>query len=195
MEAAAERMSRLAGAAVILLVMPLCAVAETLYFPQPPPPERPGWEASTNAVLNLTDSGSRYFRIRMSVNGSLHNCAMLEFGVDANANGCLERNEVEMSVGWDCGEWTCRDRVNGLRSMAARQSGLRRMDFLMNVRGMDSASYLLDARDGGSLFSDISHGGLFNPSWNMVRLVTRGDSPLESASVRLFHEPFIIKIQ
>ena len=50
MMSAYVRISRLISTAVILLAAPLCAVAEVLYFPQPPPPERPGWEASTNAV-------------------------------------------------------------------------------------------------------------------------------------------------
>ena len=193
--AVADNLLQIACAVAILFAAPLCAVSEALYFPQSPPSERPGWEVSTNVVVNLSDSGSRCFRVRMSVNGSHYNCAMLEFGVDANANGRLERNEVEMSVGWNCGEWICRDRVNGLQSMASRPSGRRKIDFLLNMHEMDNSSFLLNAQDDVPLFSNIQTQGLFNPSWNLVRLVTRGDSPLESASIRLFHEPFIIKIQ
>lgn len=188
-------LTEIAALLALAIVSAPLAVAGLVSLSQPSATGMLDGEASTNSVVCLTDCDSCRFRIRMSVNGNDYNCAMLEFGTDANGNGTLERNEVELAVGWDCGEWICRDRVNGRVSSVARPAGLRKLDWLLYLRGDSHAPFGLVARDGDALFQDMPIQGLFKPSWNLARLVTRGGSPLESASVKHFPAPFIITIR
>ena len=175
--------------AALSLSAPILAVAGLVTFSQPPP--QSAEETSTNAVVCLTDANASRFRVRMALNGNDYNCAMLEFGVDENANGVLERNEIDLSLGWDCGEWICRDRRGGNVSCASRPAGRRKLEVQVYLRG-DGTPYRVDAKDGEPVFRDVDASALFNPNWNLARLVTRGGTSLESASVKHFPAPFVI---
>ena len=178
-----------------LSALPLCAQAERLRLRQPQPAQQPVGEAATNAVVCLTDRDASRFRIVMSVDGGEAGCAMLEFGCDADGNGVLDRCEVELSVGWDCGEWVCRDRRNGFVATAARTPGRRSLDMRVRIDRDSGEAIGLDASDGEALFQGMPLGGLFNPAWNVARLVTRGGESVESASVLHLPEPLVITIR
>ena len=186
--------SRRVFAVALLLSAPALSVAGLLAFVQPQSTLDTVREAETNSVSCFADANASRFRIRLVVNGNDYNCAMLEFGVDESGNGLLDRNETDLSIGWDCGEWVCCNRRTGVVSCASRAAGSRSLELLVYLRG-DGTPYRFEAKDGGPVFQDIPVNALFSQTWNLARLVTRGGTPLESASVKHFPAPFVITLR
>ena len=89
------------------------------------------------------------------------------FGHDANEDGVLGIEEGEWSIGWDCGEWSWRDRCS---NAACRVEG--------TAQRLDMALYLNRDREAKSLassvFPSVVSPTCFNPNWNLARVVSRG---------------------
>lgn len=152
-------------------------------------------ETGTNAVVSLVGLDAASLNIIMDVNAGNYSCAMLEFGTDVNGNGVLDRCEVDMAVGWDCGEWVCRDRRRRLVSAASRAPGRRRLDWKLFSNRGSVIPCRHEACDAGLLFQDMPADGLFRADWNLVRLVTRGGAPVEAVRVWTGRAPFVITVR
>ena len=84
-----------------------------------PPSQYADTEADTNTVVCSAAVADNRFRLFLELDAMTNNCVMVEFGVDSDSNGALERNEIEFSVGWDCGEWIWRDSRGGANGYGA----------------------------------------------------------------------------
>ena len=51
-------------------------------------------------------------------------------------------------------------------------------------------------RSAASVFRDVDISSLFNPEWNMARVVVRGERPVgEAVKSVLFPHPFVLRLR
>ena len=167
----------------LALLLPLAANAAKVALPAPAQSPFADTEATTNGVVCAVDAADNQFRISLELDATTNNSVLVEFGVDSDGSGMLERGEVEFSVGWDCGEWAYRDLVSGFCESAAAASGRRKLEWTLSLNPDKSPRTLL-ARDGAAaMFSGPAPATFFNVAWDMVRVVRRGSGQAgESAS-------------
>ena len=168
---------------LLAMLLPLAANAARVALPAPAPSPFADTEAATNGVVCAVDAADNRFSVSLELDAATNNCVLVEFGVDSDGSGTLERGEVEFSVGWDSGEWTYRDLVSGLCESAATASGRRRLEWTLSLNPDKSPKTLL-ARDGAAaVFRGAAPATFFNLAWNRVRVVRRGPGQAtESAS-------------
>ena len=142
-------------------------------------------ESVTNVMFNAGVDGVRRFSLAIELEASISNNVEVAFGRDVNTNGVLDRFEADLKVGWDAGEWFCRDRREGVERRVARGDGRRRLDWQLRLDA-DRVPMALVASDAtgpvfGGTAMDTDGGGapslpltLFDAAWNVMRVTTRG---------------------
>ena len=167
---------------LLAMLLPLAANAARVALPAPAPSPFSDTEAATNGVVCAVDAADNRFSVSLELDAATNNCVLVEFGVDSDGSGTLERGEVEFSVGWDSGEWTYRDLVSGLCESAAAASGRRRLEWTLSLNPDKSPKTLL-ARDGAAaVFRGTAPATFFNLAWNRVRVVRRGPGQAAEAA-------------
>ena len=175
---------------VLAMLLPLVANAAKVTLPTPPPSQFADSEAATNGVVCAVGPGHNRFRLSIELDAATNNCVLVEFGVDANDNGTLEREEVEFVVGWDCGEWVYRDSVAGVSESAASPPGRRSLDWVLSFNPDKSPKSLLATDGSTAVFQGPAPMTFFNLAWDTVRVVRRGAGTVdESACCRAFAAP------
>ena len=169
-------------------------VAGLFRIPQLPPSQYADTEAATNSVVCSAAVADNRFRLFLDLDAMTNNCVMVEFGVDRDSSGALERNEIEFSVGWDCGEWVWRDRRGGRAASLVRSAGRRRLEWTLLLKPDKTARRLL-AEDDGVMFDGAVPSTLYSPEWNLARVVRRGPEPSVCVSYDMSVFPLTIKLR
>ena len=175
------------------LAMAVHASARVL-VPSLPESEHIDTEAATNAVVCSASESDNRFRLFLELDAETNNCALVEFGVDADSSGALERGEVEFSVGWDCGEWVLRDHRGGCAAAVGRSAGRRRLEWTLWLRP-DKTARRLFAEDDGVVFDGAVPSTFYSPEWSIARVVRRGPEPSACVSYDMSVFPLTIKLR
>ena len=159
-----------------------------------PPSQYADTEADTNTVVCSAAVADNRFRLFLELDAMTNNCVMVEFGVDSDSNGALERNEIEFSVGWDCGEWIWRDSRGGCAAAVGRSADRRRLEWTLWL-GPDKTARRLLAEDDGVVFDGAVPSTFYSPEWNIARVVRRGPEPSACVSYDMSVFPLTIKLR
>lgn len=177
-------------ACFLVLVAGLARGTTGFYPPRLPPSEFPDTEASSNFVFSAGTDAERNWILAIEANVSSNNNVQIEFGQDGDGDGYLAVNERELVVGWDCGYWICKDRRGGCESRVAGLPG-RRKSVLRLVLDRDR-----NVKSATGAFDGVCISNLFNSSWNMARVVVRGDpSANEVVKSVLFPHPLVLRLR
>ena len=169
-------------------------VAGSFRIPQLPPSQYADTEATTNSVVCSAAATDNRFRLLLELDAETNNCVRVEFGVDTDSSGALERGEVEFSVGWDCGKWVWRDHRGGCAAVVGRSTGRRRLGWTLWLRPDKTARRLL-AEDDGVVFDGAVPSTFYSPEWNIARVVRRGPEPSACVSYDMSVFPLTIKLR
>ena len=154
-------------------------------------------EVATNVSFSAGDALTRAFELSLELDATAENCLEVAFGTDANADGALDRDECELSVGWRCGSWFYADEVAGTADAVSRPPGRRTLLWRLALgprRTPRDAG--LSAVDAGDVFGPAASAGMFNPAWDMVRVVARGrDMTSESLAIGLSALGFSLRVR
>lgn len=175
------------------LAMAVHASARVL-VPSLPVSEHVDTEAATNAVVCSASESDNRFRLFLELDAETNNCVLVEFGVDADSSGALERGEVEFSVGWDCGVWVLRDHRGGCAAAVGRSAGRRRLEWTLWLRP-DKTARRLFAEDDGVVFDGAVPSTFYSPEWSIARVVRRGPEPSACVSYDMSVFPLTIKLR
>jgi len=176
----------------MLTFFPIAALAaERFTPPQVSPSEWPDTESSTNLVFDAGSAGENRWDMTFEVDGTAVNNAQVEFGCDADGDGSLSANERELTVGWDCGAWFVRDARAGTTVRVLAESGRRKLEWTLSLGA---------GRKGRSLrsnvFSVLPAATLFNPDWNLARVVIRGKDAADAlVRSRIRVNPLVLRIR
>jgi len=183
------------AAFILLALFSFSALAAArVVVPSLPASEYADMEAATNAVVCYTSAGDNRFRLFLELDAETNNCVLVEFGVDADSSGALERGEVEFSVGWDCGEWGWRDHRGGCAAAVGRSAGRRRLGWTLCLRP-DKTARRLFAEDDGVVFDGAVPSTFYSSEWNIARVVRRGPEPSPCVSYDMSVFPLTIKLR
>jgi len=176
----------------MLTFFPIAALAASRFeSPQMPVREWPDTEASTNLVFDTGSVGENRWDMTLEIDGTASNNLAVEFGRDADGDGRLSADERELSVGWDCGAWFVRDARAGTMSRVPAKSGRRRLEWTLSL-GRERKGRSLTS----NVFPALPAATLFNPDWNLVRVVIRGkDAANELVQSRIRINPFVVHIR
>jgi hypothetical protein len=132
-------------------------------------------EISSNLLFKTDSTLNRNWVFSIEADVSTNNNVQAEFGVDMDGNGVLTVNERELVIGWDCGQWVLKNRRGEHEYRVSESSGRHKMILRLVLYKNQSAKSL------SSVFHDVDISDLFNPEWNLVRIVVRGgNKPGES---------------
>ena len=178
---------KLAAAMVAGFLVHTSAFAGALFSPPPlPPSPYDDTEISTNVAFSVGDATSRSFVLSFDVDATPSNTVIVAFGTDSDSDGVLDWPETEFVVGWRCGGWFFRDKVAGVEAFAAKESGIRRLDWRLSLDSGRSPRSL-SATDSDSPLGFVATPGMFRPGWNAARVTVRGrPSPSYSVSGGVF---------
>ena len=168
--------------------------AARVVVPPLPAGEYDDTEAATNAVVCSASETDNRFRLFLELDAMTNNCVLVEFGMDADSSGALERGEIEFSVGWDCGEWVWRDCLSGCAASVARDEGRRRLEWVVALN-QDKSAKRLFAFDNGVVFDGAVPPTFYNATWNMTRIVRRGPEPDMCATYDVSVFPLVINLR
>ncbi len=168
--------------------------AARVVVPPLPAGEYDDTEAATNSVVCPATGTDNRFRLSLELDAMTNNCVIVEFGVDADSSGALERGEIEFSVGWDCGEWVWCDHLSGCGASVARSENRRRLEWVVALNQDKSAKRLL-AFDNGVVFDGVVPSTFYNTAWNMARIVRRGSEPDMCATYDVSVFPLVINLR
>ena len=137
-------------------------------------------EISTNVVLHLARRDTRKLDVHIQLDGTETNNLDVAFGRDVNTNRILEAEEIDAVYGWRRGRYfieNLRDWAS-LETVADTNAPCCAFDIHMEMTP-EIVLKRFAATCGGELsFPEIATNAppawLFNPEWDMVRVVRRG---------------------
>ena len=180
---------------IILTIVSTFALATAkVVVPSLPSGEYDDTEAATNSVVCSASETDNRFRLFLELDAATNNCVLVEFGVDADSSGALERGEIEFSVGWDCGEWVWCDHISGCGASVAKSESRRKLEWIVALNQDKSAKRLL-AFDNGVVFDGVVPPTFYNTAWNMARIVRRGSEPDMCATYDVSVFPLVINLR
>jgi hypothetical protein len=146
-------------------------------------------EISSNLLFKTDSTLNRNWVFSIEADVSTNNNVQAEFGVDMDGNGVLTVNERELVIGWDCGQWVLKNRRGECEYRVPESSGRHKMILRLVLYKNQSAKSL------SSVFHDVDISDLFNPEWNLVRIVVRGGNKSgESIKSIFFPHPFVLRL-
>lgn len=155
--------------------LPLVAFAQSLIVPTLPEGDFADTESSTNIVIDASDEYWGKLDILLAANATVSNNVQIAVGIDADENGVLEPMETDVVLGWDSGAWLLKDEYADWSWSCPMEPGARELVFSLRI--IRHKSRALKIADGDVLFDaavpDIPES-LFNPSWNLLRVTSRG---------------------
>ena len=175
-----RRSSQIVFLAIALLCGGMARGASPVEVPSLPSSDFADAEIVTNVPFSAGGAQDREFVLSIALAASASNDVEVALGVDVDANGMLDRTEVDLVVGWDCDGWFYRDRMAGTECRESREPGNRRLDWRLALT-TERTPFRLDAKDGRTvIFGNAVSPALFNPQWNLLRVTARGPDPAAS---------------
>jgi hypothetical protein len=182
-------------AALVVLFTVSVRAAERFGVPQLPESPFDDTEISTNIAFSAGDASVRTFSLSLALDASPSNTVQLAFGMDADSDGVLSWAETDFLLGWRCGGWFFRDKVTSTEAFVAREAGPRTLDWALTV-GPDQVPRSLTAKEGSLGLGFAASRGMFDPSWNRVRVTLRGlPGPIYAANGGVFAPGFAIRLR
>ncbi len=179
-------------------IQTLALLGRSLVSASLPPTIHSDTETTTNVPFVASLDAVGRFSLMLSCHATPSNNVEVAFGVDRNGNGVLELAETERVVGWDCGFWFMRKGSDG-DCLLEPSNSMDDVKSLVWVQHFDRAGAPLGwaARaDGMPVFTETGASGLYDSSWNMMRLTGRGlDAALENFSVVLTPDGTVIRMR
>ena len=115
-------------------------------------------EVATNVVIAVRDAARPYAEVSLALMASPSNSVEASVGVDANGDGVLDFDEVDLTCGYDCGTWFCRDaRTDDFSEETESQAS-----------GRVSRSFKMKP-------------GRVDANWNLARIVRRGVAAVDES--------------
>ena len=177
------------------LVLCRAGAADRFAFPQLPESPYVDTEISTNIPFSSGEELSRRLSLTMELDALSNNTVQVAFGTDIDADGELSWPETEFLLGWRCGGWFCRDKKTDAECFVQREIGHKRLDWTLFLNVERSPNHLSANDDVGELGFSASRG-MFNPSWNLVRITMRGSWGVSyEIHGGLFVSPLTIRIR
>ena len=174
--------ARFCGLAVAYLLAGQ-ALAGTSAAEVPSPSRHADTEASTNVAFNVGSAVGRVFTLSLDLNAAANNSVSVAFGADANLDGVLAREEIDVMLGWDSGSWFYRDRVSGTAAGEDRASGRRRLDWTLTTDSRKAVRTVAAADDDGPVFAGGIADARFDAAWNLMQVTARGLSETDGMVV------------
>ena len=157
----------------------LAAGAATVPLAPPPPSAFADTESAVTYPLAGWDDLTRFYSLSMEVETNAVSCVQVAFGTDRNSDGDLAPEETAFVAGYDCGEWFARE--EGDLGLGSRS----RVDFEASAAGVagrraSATIHLAPARE---------------PTWNAVKVTTRGFVRAPTLAVEFKNNPMRISIR
>lgn len=136
-------------------------------------------EVATNVAISDVSQEARRYAFSLSFVGSASNNVEIAFGTDTDGDGALSDEEVEFSAGWDCGEWFTSNAITGERLVAEGADGSHEFVGGVYLRADGRVRAAVFRNGVASLFPALAAAAKlwsFPATWNMVRLVGRGEN-------------------
>ena len=153
--------------------------ATTVTLAPPAPSAFTDTESSATYPLSGWDALTRFYTLTMEVETNAVSCVQVAVGTDLNSNGNLAPEETAFVAGYDCGAWFAREE--------------REVGFGSRSRvGFDPSS----SGEAGRLpCAKIDLAPVFDPTWNAVKVTTRGFVRAPSITVEFKNTPMRISIR
>ena len=187
---------KFAAAVLVALLFYASAFAGArVVVPQLPPSPYDDTEISTNVTFSAGGDDSRFFSLSISIDATPTNTLQIAFGRDENSDGILDWQETEFLLGWKCGGWFFRDKTTETEGVAVQESGLRRLEWRLTLDRARAPS-ALSATDGENDLGFAVSPGMFNPSWDFMRVTARGmPGPVYSAGGAVSAPGFSVRVR
>ncbi|MCR5838547.1 MAG: hypothetical protein K6G94_02800 [Kiritimatiellae bacterium] len=185
------------GAAILMVaLLALSAFAGVrVVVPQLPPSPYDDTEISTNVMFSAGEEDALIFSLSISIDATPTNTLQIAFGRDENSDSILDWQETEFLLGWKCGVWFFRDKTTETEMIAAKESGLRHLEWRLSLNS-NRAPCALAATDGGNDIGFAVSPGMFNPSWDFMRVTARGmPGPVYSAGGAVSAPGFSVRVR
>ena len=157
------------------------AVASTVPLPPPPPSAFADTESAVTYPLAGWDDLTRFYTLTMEVETNAVSCVQVAFGTDLNSNGDLAPEETAFVCGYDCGAWFAREE----RDLGLGLGSRPRVEFDPSSSGV--AGRLPCAK--------IDLAPVFDPTWDVVKVTTRGTAGAPAIAVEFKNNPMRISIR
>ena len=163
--------------------------------PQLPPSPYDDTEISTNVMFSAGEEDALIFSLSISIDATPTNTLQIAFGRDENSDSILDWQETEFLLGWKCGVWFFRDKTTETEMIATKESGLRHLEWRLSLNS-NRAPCALAATDGGNDIGFAVSPGMFNPSWDFMRVTARGmPGPVYSAGGAVSAPGFSVRVR
>ena len=190
-----SQMKFAASVLVALLVHASAFAGARVVVPQLPPSPYDDTEISTNVTFSAGGDDARIFSLSISIDATPTNTLQIAFGRDENSDGILDWQETEFLLGWKCGAWFFRDKTTETEMVAAQESGPRHLEWRLSLNE-NRAPSALSATDGGNDLGFAVSPGMFNPSWDLMRVTARGmPGPVYSAGGAVSAPGFSVRVR
>ncbi len=163
------------------LAATLASKAETYRPEQLPPSPWMDTEASTNFPCSFDPRAIKDYALAIDFAASHSNNVVVAIGADSDRDGVLGFDETALEVGWDCGTAFARSAHGAVGPVVSGP----------DTNGIVNISLMVELRRGRS-----NPEWLYDPSWNLVRVTTRGvDDPRERILLKVtrYGSVFIIR--
>ena len=181
--------------AIALAMAARGAFAAEFAVPQLPQSPYDDTEISTNVAFSAGGDDARTFSLSLALDATPSNTLQLAFGRDVDSDGVLSWQETDFLLGWRCGEWFFRDKTVDVERAVPRNPGHRRLEWRVMLDG-GRAPRGVSSKDGSYDMGFAVSPGMFNASWDLMRVTARGmPGPVYAADGKVSAPGFSIRMR
>lgn len=185
-----------------VVVLPASLFARRIDITTMPVSSYADTEVSTNVVLRTADVNVHKLSLRIQLNGTPTNNFELAFGCDANTNGVLNVEEIDVVYGWRAGRYFIENVREWDRIETENVGSPRPCVFeigLKNSREMTPVQFTANCGIPFA-FADLTAlpppPWLYHGEWNMVRATRRGAGvPSGWIHCETGNNPFVLTVK
>ncbi len=136
--------------ALVVFILPFFACAREVTVGQLPSPLYLDTEVSTNIAFQVEVGNFNRLEFTLGVEASASNSVEAAIGTDANSDGVLSLDEVDVAFGCDCGKWFERfSRQNGSEKSLETVNGATCRKFVVRRKDIDVNWNLISVKRRG----------------------------------------------